>query len=222
MFKYITLLALGLLVTKVQAAKSFEVSVVGKDNQPVSDMVVYLTPKFLLAEGVKQDSRSNETIGQRDKKFTPYISVVQKGQSLHFSNQDDITHHIYSISGENRFEFKLKSGEVKQTQYINSAEEIAMGCNIHDWMSGFVLVVDTPFYGKTNDAGSISFTLPQEGDYDLTIWHPQLDVEGNQRTYSLDTESIDASRIYRVVLEKAMLPIPEQKNQEEFEFLEEY
>lgn len=222
MFKYIALLALGVLATKVQAAKSFEVSVVSKDKKPVSDIVVYLTPKFVLPEGFAKNSTANETIDQQGKKFAPYVSVVQKGQSLHFNNKDDITHHIYSIGGENRFEFKLKSGETKHTQLMGGSEEIAMGCNIHDWMSGFVLVVGTPFYGKTNDAGIISFTLPQDGQYDVTIWHPQLDVDGNKKTYSVDTAKLGASPIYQVALDKPMLPIPEQKNQEEFDFLEEY
>ena len=149
------------------------VQVVSPDGNQVEDVVVYATPSTVnRAHNVNPEPL---VIDQREKKFAPYITVMQKGQKLRFDNHDDITHHIYSVSGENRFEFKLKAGENKETQAMKSAEEVAMGCNIHDWMSGYALVVDTPYFTKSSNNGVAELMLPS-GQYQLTVWHPQLDV----------------------------------------------
>ena len=34
---------------------------------------------------------------------------------------------------------------------------MTLGCNIHDDMLGYILVVDTPYFGLSDDNGSVSF-----------------------------------------------------------------
>lgn len=194
------------------------VKVIDIRDQDVNDIVLYVRP----IDGIKHLPLNTNAlfINQKDKKFSPYITVLQKGQAIKFVNQDDITHHIYSVSGENRFEFKIKSSVEQMTAPMLVAEEIAMGCNIHDWMSGYTLVVDTPYYGKTNGSGQLSFTLPYAGEYLITAWHPQLDVENNRISQLV---TIDNSiHNMKISLPKKLLPIPEQKGQDEFNFIEEY
>lgn len=199
-------------------ANEFTVTVVDSDQQPVSDIVVYLTP----SSGVEKLAPNTEPliIDQKDKKFSPYITVLQKGQALNFVNKDDITHHIYSVSGENRFEFKIKEGETKTTHELMSTEEVAMGCNIHDWMSGYALVVETPVFGKTDEQGKLTVTLPVKDSYHVTVWHPQLDVEANRVSTLLELTADNMSHVIK--LPKKLLPIPEQVGQDEFDFLEGY
>jgi hypothetical protein len=48
---------------------------------------------------------------------------------------------------------------------------VVLGCNIHDSMLAFVAVVDSPYFAKTSDAGTVSFSLPA-GRYRLRAWHP--------------------------------------------------
>ena len=199
-------------------ALAIDIKVVDKNNTPINDIVVYLTPK----SGIKDLPINTEqlVIDQKDKKFAPYITVMQKGQSIAFSNKDDITHNIYSVSGRNRFEFKLKAGLSKQVENINSVEEVAMGCNIHDWMSGFLLVVDTPYFAKTNTDGVLSMSLASSGEYEVSVWHPQLDTPSHQIT---ETHSFkNKKQSITLTLAKPLLPIPKQVGQQEFDFLEEY
>ncbi len=50
---------------------------------------------------------------------------------------------------------------------------ITLGCNIHDWMVGYVVVVDTPLAVKTDAKGSALFATIANGDYELRVWHAQ-------------------------------------------------
>jgi hypothetical protein len=49
-----------------------------------------------------------------------------------------------------------------------------LGCNIHDRMSAHIVVVDTPRFAKSDDAGTAHMGLPP-GQHRLLYWHPLLD-----------------------------------------------
>jgi len=202
-------------------AQEISIKVLNTQAIPVEGMVVYLTPKNIQHSFPRNSSTL--VVTQKNKSFAPYVAVTQKGQSITFENQDNITHHIYSVSGGNRFDFKIKSGNSKHTQKLEHAEEVAMGCNIHDWMSGYVLVVDTPFYTQTNADGLATMNLSVAGNYTLTVWHPQLDVKDYkvEQTISLDSAANEQT-YWEVKLPKDLLALPEQIGQDEFEFLDEY
>lgn len=201
-------------------ANHLSVQLLDVNGKPIEGVVVYATPEF---ENSDPPSKSKPLIiDQKNKKFAPYLTVMQKGQDIQFDNLDDITHHIYSASGNNQFEFKLQAGTNKVINEINSTGEIAMGCNIHDWMSGFVLVVDTPYFDKTNLQGKVTLAFNRSGRYKVTVWHPQLLIEGNRVSQLVEVKSDNDQQLVKITLPKALAPIPSQANEEEFDFLEEY
>lgn len=204
-------------VFEVNSSELF-VNILDTQGQAVNDIVVYAQPKMKI-NNLPVNTKAL-LIEQKNKKFSPYITVMQQGQAINFVNYDDITHHIYAVSGENRFEFKIKSGVEKITEPMRITEEIAMGCNIHDWMSGYALVVDTPYYGKTDKLGQLTLTLPHAGQYTITAWHPQLDVENNSASQTVTIEHANVN--LTISLPKTLLPIPKQTGQDEFDFIEEY
>jgi len=206
-----------LLISHHTFAKQISIQIKDPNHQDIADVIVYLTSLDQSDSNFINDK--TVIVSQNDKKFTPYIAVSQQGQNVHFRNQDDITHHIYSVSGKNRFDFKIKSGETKNDIKLNSIGEVAMGCNIHDWMSGYLLVVDTPYFDKTDETGKSIFKNMPVGNYKLTIWHPQLEMENNEFTKNIQ---ISKKQNIVVTLPKPLLSIPVQQNQDEFDFLEGY
>jgi len=218
---YLALVAYILSSLFIVSAQDVIIKVIDTQNKPVANMVVYLTPDEQQTMPINP---STLVVTQKNKSFAPYLAVTQKGQSIAFENQDNITHHIYSVSGSNRFDFKIKAGHSKSTQQLNHAEEVAMGCNIHDWMSGYVLVVDTPYYTQTNENGIATINLDLIGRYTLTVWHPQLDVKDYriEQMITVEKSGADNKKIWQVQLPKDLLPLPEQIGQDEFEFLDEY
>jgi hypothetical protein len=41
-------------------------------------------------------------------------------------------------------------------------------------MLAYILVVDTPLYGKTDGEGAATLTIPAEGEFEINIWTPRL------------------------------------------------
>ncbi len=207
----IFLAALPMLVQ----AESLQVRITDVEGKPVSNVVVYLQNHETAAMPAEMH---NHEIQQQDKKFAPYISVVRQQEEVVFTNHDDITHHVYSFNGPARFDFRLKNGESNTVAEFSEPGVIAMGCNIHDWMSGYLMVVDTPFYTVTNDAGIAQFADVPASEYHLVAWHPQMakDEVANQHIV------IPAVHEINLQLTQPMAPIPNQKSLSDFDFLEGY
>ena len=51
---------------------------------------------------------------------------------------------------------------------------VALGCNIHDKMMGFVVVVDTPYTVKVGATGQATLANLPAGGGTLTVWQPFL------------------------------------------------
>ncbi|MCT8987008.1 hypothetical protein [Shewanella phaeophyticola] len=102
---------------------------------------------------------------------------------------------------------------------FEKAGHVSMGCNIHDWMSGHLLVVDTPFYAITDSQGRVDFDSLPEDDFTVQVWHPQLKLTDNQQS---QTFHLPQDQSMTITLEADFDSIPKQQSLDEFEFLEGY
>ena len=151
-------------------AAELKVSVHSADEQAVANAVIYLLPKQPIAQ---LNTTEIAIMDQIDRQFSPHILVVQKGSQIRFPNSDSIKHHVYSFSSAKTFELQLYRGLDADPLLFDKEGVIELGCNIHDWMLGFVLVVDTPYFAKTNAAGAARLNVAK-GEYVVKIWHPRI------------------------------------------------
>lgn len=193
-----------------------QVFVNNKNGQALADMVVYLEP---LGEQKLEQSSKEVVVGQLGKSFSPYISVSQVNSRVNFVNQDDITHHIYSAGSDNKFSFKIRAGQTNSVEQFDQEAEVAMGCNIHDWMSGYLLVVNTPYFTKTDNQGRASFDVIKKGKYKVVVWHPQMQSENNRLSKE---EAIVTNSAITFSLKNEMYDIPLQESDDDFDFLSDY
>ncbi|WP_258405198.1 hypothetical protein [Shewanella mesophila] len=216
--KRLTLTFALMISTVTTAAWSQGVTLINSDGDAMAGMVVYLNG---ASSQQSNDNAIREPIEihQNNKQFTPYITVIQKGYELQFVNDDDITHHIYSASGPKRFSFKLRKDNAQQAMLFDQVGHISMGCNIHDWMSGHLLVVDTPYFGVTDANGFIDFDVVPPGQYQVVIWHPQLLSQDNIVTYE---SQWPLTQTLTIKIDAPMAEIPSQQSLDDFEFLEGY
>ena len=71
-----------------------------------------------------------------------------------------------------------------------------LGCNIHDWMLGYILVVDTPWFTKTDDEGRAVLDDLPAGRYRLVAWHPRVtdpdpSLQREARLAELDAKGLE-------------------------------
>ncbi len=152
------------------AAAPLTVSVSDATGRPLADAVVYV-----LLRGVAQSAAPGATaqIGQRERRFQPHVSVVQTGTAVAFPNFDTVRHHVYSFSPIRKFELKLYAGTPSEPVVFDKAGTAVLGCNIHDRMSAFVHVVDTPLFAQTGADGKATLDVPA-GEHRLRAWHARL------------------------------------------------
>lgn len=112
-------------------------------------------------------------IEQRNKTFLPMISVVQTGTAIEFPNNDTVRHHVYSFSAAKVFELKLYAGKPEKPVVFDKPGVVVLGCNIHDRMAAYVVVVDTPWSAVSQADGVARITDVPTGDYQLQLWHPR-------------------------------------------------
>lgn len=152
------------------AAAPLTVSVSDAAGRPLAQAVVYV-----LLRGVAQSAAPGATaqISQRERQFQPQVSVVQTGTAVAFPNFDTVRHHVYSFSPIRKFELKLYSGTPAEPVVFDKAGTAVLGCNIHDRMSAFVHVVDTPLFAQTGADGKATLDVPA-GEHRLRAWHARL------------------------------------------------
>jgi hypothetical protein len=111
---------------------------------------------------------------QRQMQFRPFVLIVPVGGEVAFPNHDPFRHHVYSFSPAKTFELKLYGHDETRTVRFDKPGVVALGCNIHDDMSAFIRVVDTPFAAKTGTGGEAVIHNAPQGAAVLGVWHPYV------------------------------------------------
>lgn len=155
----------------VAQAATVQVMVQTPTGKPVDGAVAFLeSPDAALATRPMQGA----DIAQEKKAFVPAVLVVTRGTAVNFPNRDTVRHHVYSFSPTKKFELKLYSGNPANPVLFDRVGVAVLGCNIHDTMVGWVLVVDTPYFANTAASGSASLLNVPPGNYRLRVWHTNL------------------------------------------------
>jgi plastocyanin len=167
------LFSASLVAGLVQAA-ALEIDVTDAAGTPLPDAVVFLESpearrlvKPLVGAEIVQDGRQ----------FLPAVMVVPTGTEVLFPNRDKVRHHVYSFSPAKKFELKLYSGTPSNPVHFDQSGVVVLGCNIHDRMVGWVVVVDTPYFAQSDAvAGKARIDGVPPGRYTLRTWHARLPI----------------------------------------------
>ncbi len=138
----------------------------------LSDAVVFVSETASAASAASA-ARKRESIVQRERVFVPFVTVVETGTSIAFPNDDPMLHNVYSFSPAKRFEIRLYKGTPVAPVVFDKTGVVVLGCNVHDWMLGYVVVVDSPFFAKSGKDGVLRLTVPA-GTHQLMVWYPGM------------------------------------------------
>lgn len=150
---------------------TLSVTVTTPSGQPIADAVVVAVPNDPAAlAGARPRA---EQLDQIDKEFVPKVKPVFVGSTVAFPNKDSVRHHVYSFSPAKRFELPLYAGVPSQPVLFDKAGVVVLGCNIHDWMIGYIYVSESPWFAKTGTDGKAQIAdVPARG-YTVRVWHAQ-------------------------------------------------
>ena len=169
MVRGLIILAAGVGLAAPSLAAPLTVKLVDSAGRPVRDAVVTFYP----ANG-RSARPGRFSVAQKNLKFQPFLSIVPVGSTVSFPNFDSTKHHVYSFSPAKRFELKLFAKDQSRTVQFDKPGVIALGCNIHDAMSAFILVTDSAWTVRSDARGVAVFADAPNSAGKLTVWHPYL------------------------------------------------
>ena len=158
-------------MTVAARAGDLRVHVMDVPGASVADAVIALQPVGAQPLGL---AKATAVMDQRGLRFVPFVLPVQTGTSVAFPNSDNVRHHVYSFSPAERFELRLYAGKHASTISFDKPGIVTLGCNIHDWMVGYIYVLDTPYFAKTGTDGVAQLADLPDGTYVATLWQPRI------------------------------------------------
>ena len=180
-----------LLLCSTAPGSAAELRVLVKDHhgKSVADVVVLAIPAD--PKNAHLAKPPVDAVDQVDKQFVPYVKAVFVGSKVKFPNSDNIRHQVYSFSPAKKFELPLYGGTDAPPVVFDKPGVVVLGCNIHDWMVGYIYVSETPFFAKTEAAGTASIADLPPGEYTVRIWHPSMEhgEETTTRQVTLNADS---------------------------------
>ena len=137
--------------------------------------------------------KEHVVIDQRKMAFLPHVMAVQQGTTVEFLNSDPVGHNVYwpSVSGNKKLSHNLGTwpkGDKKPFQF-NDLGTASLLCNVHPEMSGYVVVVPTPYFAVTDKDGNFEIKNVPVGKYTLKTWSE----DGKPTTQAVDLSGASAT-----------------------------
>jgi len=123
---------------------------------------------------------------QKGMTFAPHVVVILKDTTVDFSNSDAVGHNVYwpSVGGDKKLAHNLGTWPQGQKKSFTFSDlgAIALLCNVHPEMSGYLVVVATPYSAVSDKTGQFVIKDVPPGHYTLKTWSE----EGKPATQPVD------------------------------------
>jgi len=138
---------------------------VGPPDAPAA--VVYLDGDFPPPAGAPAVAE----MAQHAYQFSPGLLAIRTGSSVRFPNLDDEYHSVFSYSKTKRFDLgRYAKGETAAELTFDQPGVVRLYCEIHDHMRSAIVVLDTPYFRKTDPDGRYRLTDLPAGHWVLKAW----------------------------------------------------
>jgi len=119
-------------------------------------------------------------------RFAPRVQVVTRGQSVRVRSSDPVLHNAHpvlvadpevsianlalAVSGQTMD----LTRRLAATLPASGEALVRVGCDVHPWMRGWLVVLDHPYAAVTGADGRFAIIAVPAGSYTLGLWHETL------------------------------------------------
>ena len=153
-----------------------EAIVAGSDGGLLNS-VVYL-------EGLQHNGGSANTVLRLDNEgcaFVPHVQAGMAGSRLEVTNADPIMHNThlflqYGSRSRSLLNMALPTAGVRldASRGARWPGVIEVRCDVHQWMSAYILLFEHPYYAVTDSLGRFRIEGVPVGTYTVKVWHETL------------------------------------------------
>lgn len=149
----------------------FDQSLVVNKGGEIANIVVYVRTRNLkvpaeLAAAQKQPV----LLDNEDCKFKPHVIGLMKGQKLLVGNSDNVGHNT-NIAAQNFNPIVAAGKQVESEPKTITLIPNQVSCNIHPWMTAWVLVRPDPFFAISAEDGTFEISgLPAGQELEFQVW----------------------------------------------------
>ncbi len=152
---------------------------VNKENNGIQNVAFFVYTGRGGSKLPAQTARNLKvTLANENCRFAPRVVMLQVGDTLEITNPDTVGHNanlnFFTNTAQN---ITIPPGAAKEIK-IEKAEPgvIPVDCNIHPWMRAWVVALDHPFAGISNEDGEIEIKgLPVGEKLAFRISHEAAD-----------------------------------------------
>ena len=148
------------------------------------------------ADGKFKPPKKPVVMDQKDSKFKPKVLVVVKGTTVEYLNADPTEHSVYSPDGKKFDLGKWGLGKSKSHKYEDLGAFTQL-CKLHPMMLAYVIVVQNPYYDKTNKKGEFKIKDVPPGKYTLRTWNERRKADAVEVEVKADEETTANIALHR-------------------------
>ncbi len=134
-----------------------------------------------IARGKAFAAGSRPILDQRGCWFIPHVQLLPAGAEIDILNNDGILHNLHTFSERNpAINVAQPKFKKRITQSFELLERVRVICDVHSWMSAWIVVIGHPYHVLSASDGSYALDEVPPGNYTLTVWHETLGTQEHE------------------------------------------
>ena len=145
-----------------------------------------LTGVVIFLDGIQKGKAfskpdSGSLLNQKGCTFLPYLQVMKQSEEITVLNSDPVLHniHTYEVIGTVKRTFFNVAQPEQGSKFSKEIKPrrghvIKIECDAHDFMHGWMYVIDHPYYTVVGKDGNFTIDNIPPGTYKVKAWHPTL------------------------------------------------
>ncbi|MBC8352233.1 MAG: methylamine utilization protein [Planctomycetes bacterium] len=150
--------------------------VVNKENGGIANVIAYIYtrtgPKPAVHPDYAATANAKVVLDNKKCRFEPHVALLRTSQTLVLKNTDAVGHNTNYSTFSNPPQNILipSSGQVEKKLTLAERLPAKVACNIHPWMTAWLVVQDTPYAAVSNKNGELVIKNLPVGKWTFQFW----------------------------------------------------